>query len=159
MGELSEETKKRALRILERRDVSRKELIDKLTAKGETEEAAQAAADWLTRLGVIDDARYAGMIVRHYAAKGYGKSRIQNELYRHGIEKELWGEALEEYPDQEEVIDKLLRSKLKSTSPDRAELKKATDALLRRGFSWSEISAAKDRVLSGFDDEYYEESI
>ena len=50
----------------------------------------------------------------------------------------------------------LLCSKLKSTSPDRAELKKATDALLRRGFSWREISAAKERVLGHND--FFEES-
>ena len=39
----------------------------------------------------------------------------------------------------------------------RAELKKATDALLRRGFSWREINAAKNRILG--DNDYYEESI
>ena len=154
---LPEQAKARALRILERRDVSRKELTDKLTAKGESPEDAAAVADWLEDLGVINDARYAGMVVRHYAAKGYGKSRIQNELYRHGIGKELWEEALEQYPEQEETIDRLLRARLKHSDPDRAEIKKATDALLRRGFSWSEINAAKDRVLGSND--YYEESI
>ena len=154
---LPEQAKTRALRILERRDVSRKELIDKLTAKGESPEDAAAVADWLVELRVIDDARYAAMVVRHYAAKGYGKSRIQQELYRHGIEKALWDEAMEQYSGQEETIDRLLRARLKSTTPDRAELKKATDALLRRGFSWSEIHAAKDRVLG--DNEFYEESI
>ena len=154
---LPEQAKARALRILERRDVSRKELTDKLTAKGESPEDAAAVADWLEDLGVINDARYAGMVVRHYAAKGYGKSRIQNELYRHGIGKELWEEALEQYPEQEETIDRLLRARLKHPAPDRAEIKKATDALLRRGFSWSEINAAKDRVLGSND--YYEESI
>lgn len=155
--DLPEQAKARALRILERRDVSRKELIDKLTDKGETPEDAGTVADWLVGLGVIDDERYAAMVVRHYAAKGYGKSRIQQELYRHGIEKELWEDALEQLPDQEDTIDRLLRSRLKSTTPDRAELKKATDALLRRGFSWAEIHAAKDRVLG--DNEFYEESI
>ena len=154
---LPEQAKARALRILERRDVSRKELTDKLTAKGESPEDAAAVADWLEDLGVITDARYAGMVVRHYAAKGYGKSRIQNELYRHGIGKELWEEALEQYPEQEETIDRLLRARQKHPDPDRAEIKKATDALLRRGFSWSEINAAKDRVLGSND--YYEESI
>lgn len=153
---LSEETKKRALAILERRDVSRKELITKLTDKGVAPEEAAEAADWLAGLGVIDDARYAGMVVRHYMAKGYGKARIQNELYRHGLPKELWEEALEQYQAPEDTIDRLLRSKLKSDAPDRAELKKATDALLRRGFSWREINAAKDRVLVYND--YYEES-
>lgn len=154
---LSEETKQRALRILERRDVSRKELIKKLTDKGVSPEEAAEAADWLERLNVIDDARYAAMVVRHYMAKGYGKSRIQNELYRHGIEKDLWEEALEQYQEPEDTIDRLLRAKLKTDCPDRAELKKATDALLRRGFSWREIHAAKGRVLGQNDD--YEESI
>lgn len=153
---LSEETKQRALRILERRDVSRKELIRKLTDKGVPSEEASECASWLERLGVINDQRYAGMVVRHYMAKGYGKARIQNELYRHGLDKELWEEALEEYREPEETIDRLLCSKLKSTSPDRAELKKATDALLRRGFSWREISAAKERVLGHND--FFEES-
>jgi len=150
---LSEETKQRALRVLERRDVSRKELVTKLTDKGVSPEEAGEAADWLERLGVVDDARYAGIVVRHYMAKGYGKARIQNELYRHGIGKELWEEALSQYREPKETIDRLLRAKLKSAAPDRAELKKATDALLRRGFSWREISAAKDRVLGRRDDE------
>lgn len=153
---LSEETKKRALAVLERRDVSRKELVTKLTDKGISPAEASECADWLEGLGVIDDARYAGMVVRHYMAKGYGKARIQNELYRHGLPKELWDEALEQYRAPEETLDRLLRSKLKSDAPDRAELKKATDALLRRGFSWREINAAKDRVLGKND--YYEES-
>lgn len=153
---LSEETKQRTLRILERRDVSRRELIGKLTDKGVSPTEAAEAADWLESLGVIDDARYAGMVVRHYLSKGYGKARIQNELYRHGIEKDLWEDALDQYREPEETIDRLLRGKLKSDCPDRAELKRATDALLRRGFSWREINAAKDRVLGHND--YYEES-
>ncbi len=153
---LSEETKKRALAILERRDVSRKELVTKLTDKGVDPNEATECADWLEGLGVVDDARYAGMVVRHYMAKGYGKARIQNELFRHGLPKELWEEALEQYVSPEDTLDRLLRAKLKSDSPDRAELKKATDALLRRGFSWREINEAKDRVLGAND--YYEES-
>ena len=78
---LNEETKKRALKMLERRDVSEKELADRLIEKGEPQEDAQAVVAWLTRLGVVDDVRYAGLIVRHYAAKGYGQRRIREELY------------------------------------------------------------------------------
>ena len=95
------------------------------------------------------------MLVRHYAAKGYGTCRIKQELYRHGIHTDLWEEAMEELPpppSQDEIIDKLLRSKLRSSEPDQKEIKKATDALLRRGFSWSEISASKQRVLNDCED-------
>ena len=155
MSHLPESAKKRALRLLERRDYSRKELILKLTEKGEPLEDAEAVADRMTELGVISDERYSRMLVRHYAAKGYGTCRIKQELYRHGIHTDLWEEAMEELPpppSQDEIIDKLLRSKLRSSEPDQKEIKKATDALLRRGFSWSEISASKQRVLNDCED-------
>ena len=143
----------RALRLLERRDYSRKELILKLTEKGEPLADAEAVADRMIELGVINDERYSKMLVRHYAGKGYGLCRIKQELYRHGIHTDLWEEAMEELPSQEDIMDKLLRSKLKSSSPDQKEIKKATDALLRRGFSWSEVSACKQRVLEDFDNQ------
>ena len=148
MAELPESAKKRALRMLEQRDYSRKELILKLTQKGEPLEDAEAVADRMMELGVINDERYSRMLVRHYAGKGYGACRIKQELYRHGIHTDLWEEAMEEIPSQEEQMDKLFRSKLRSSNPDQAEIKKATDALLRRGFSWSEISECKNRVLN-----------
>ena len=153
MAQLPESAKKRALRLLERRDYSRKELILKLTEKGEPLADAEAVADRMIELGVINDERYSRMLVRHYASKGYGTCRIKQELYRHGIHTDLWEEAMEELPSQEEMMDKLLRSKLRSSNPDQKEIKKATDAMLRRGFSWSEVSACKQRVLEDFDNQ------
>ena len=41
---------------------------------------------WLVGLGYINDREYAGMVVRHYAAKGYGARRVRDELRRRGIE-------------------------------------------------------------------------
>ena len=151
---LPESAKARALRLLERRDYSEKELTLKLREKGETEEDTAAVVQRMVELGVIDDDRYSKMLVRHYAAKGYGACRIKQELYRHGIKTEQWEEAMEQLPSQEEIMDKLLRTKLKTEHPDRAQIKKATDALLRRGFSWSEIMACKARVLGDFYDDY-----
>ena len=150
MAQLPESAKKRALRLLEQRDYSRKELILKLTQKGEPLEDAEAVADRMIELGVVNDERYSRMLVRHYASKGYGVCRIKQELYRHGIHTDLWEEAMEELPSQEETLDKLFRKKL-SSNPDKAEIKKATDALLRRGFSWSEIYACRQRVLDEYD--------
>ena len=157
MAQLPESAKKRALRLLERRDYSRKELILKLTEKGEPLADAEAVADRMIELGVVNDERYSRMLVRHYASKGYGICRIKQELYRHGIHTDLWEEAMEELPSQEEIMDKLLRSKLRSSEPDQKEIKKATDALLRRGFSWSEVSACKQRVLEDFDNQDWTE--
>ena len=46
---------------------------------------------------------------------------------------------------EEPRIDALLRRKLKSDTPDRAELRKAADYLYRRGFGRDEIHAALAR--------------
>lgn len=134
--------RQRALRIIGARAMSVRELTDRLKEKGESPENAEDAAQWLLDMRLLDDAQYAAMCVRHYAAKGYGPGKIRNELYRRGIARELWDEALEELPEQDERIDALLRRKLKSDTPDRAELRKAADYLYRRGFGRDEIHAA-----------------
>lgn len=137
--------RQRALRIIGARAMSVRELTDRLKEKGESPENAEDAAQWLLDMRLLDDAQYAAMCVRHYAAKGYGPGKIRNELYRRGIARELWDEALEELPEQDERIDALLRRKLKSDTPDRTELCKAADYLYRRGFGRDEIHAALAR--------------
>ena len=144
--------KERALAMLDRRDYSRAELLKKLVEKGENETEAAAAVERLAELGFVDDARYAPIIVRHYAAKGYGPQRVRQELQRRGIPKDLWDEAMEQMPRQDDTVDRLLRSKLKSETPDRAELKKAQDFLLRKGYGWDEIKAALARYNSEIEE-------
>ena len=146
--------KDRALRIIGARPHSSQELYDKLVEKGESEENAAACVAWLMDAHLLDDADYAAMVVRHCAAKGYGKKRAQSELYRRKVPRELWDQALEAMPEPDETIDRLLRSRLRSAQPDRAELKKATDALLRRGYGWEEIRAAVSRYNSSIEEEY-----
>ncbi len=137
--------KERALRIIGARPFSKKELFDRLVEKGELPDNAEECIEWLTGLHYLDDAQYASMIVRHYAVKGYGIQKIKSELYRHGVPKALWDEAIEDMPETDDKAYELLRRKLKSDEPDRAELKKATDMLFRRGFTWDEIKAAVNR--------------
>lgn len=57
-----------------------------------------------------------------------------------GIPRELWDEALEGAADPSAAIEEFLRKKWRGTLPDDPrELKKASDALARRGYSWSDI--------------------
>ncbi len=147
---MNEEAKARALKILERRDVSRKMLFDKLTEKGVADADAEEVADWLCGLGVVNDERFAGLIVRHYAAKGYGERRIREELYRRGIDRELWDAALEELTGSDERLDRLLGAKLRGdASPEN--LQRTQNYLLRRGYSWEDVREATERYLSGKD--------
>ena len=145
--------KERALALLDRRDYSRAELLKKLLEKGEDEAEATAAVDRLEELGFVDDARYAPIVVRHYAAKGYGARRVQQELARRGIPKELWDEAMAQMPAQDDTIDRLLQSKLRG-EVDRAALKRASDFLLRKGYGWDEIKSALERYHANIEEDY-----
>ena len=141
--------KARAARIVGAANVSKKNLIKKLTRKGETEQDAADAAQWLEDLGAVNDREYAGLIVRSYAARGYGRERIKQKLYEKGVPRSMWDEALEKMPDIEEQIDKYIRSHLPDGGRDRQAVKKVSDALVRRGYTWNEVSASMSRVLGG----------
>lgn len=153
---MTEQVRLQAMKILERRDVSRKMLVDRLTEKGAAPEEAQEAADWLCSLGLLDDARYAGLVVRHYAGKGYGPRRIREELYRRGIPKPLWEPALEELPETADTALRLLRSRLRGGCAAQEDLRRAAAYLQRRGFSWEEIRTAVERYQTETEDNGYE---
>lgn len=138
--------KARALRIINARPMSREELRKRLIEKGETPENAEACADWLCRMGLINDAEYAGSVVRHYAAKGYGSARIKQELRHHGVPREMWDEAMLQMPEQDAYLERFIRARL-SEPGDRAQVKKVSDALFRRGYSLEQIKHA----LNEFD--------
>ena len=167
----------RAVGLLALRPMSRRELLDKLCApprpkrgkypyeKLDAEEApdpdllqvqreaareqAEMVADHLTDLGLLNDGEYACTVVRHYAAKGYGPRKIQDELYRRGVPRELWEDALADRETDEGQLDQLARQKLRGAEPTRENLKKVSDYLARRGYGWEEIAAALDRIREG----------
>ena len=141
-----------AARLASGRMMSRKELAERLGRKGIAPDTVVEAVDWLESLGAVDDAAYAGAVARHYAAGGYGPGRVRQELQKRGIPRELWDSALAQLPDSAAAIDKFLQSKLKGRTPDRATLKKLSDALLRRGFSWNDIRPALNRLGEEIDE-------
>ena len=92
----------KALDLIAARPLSRKELTDKLTARprdrekaAATAEEAAAAADWLEEMGYLDDADYARRVVEHYSARGCGPAKLRDELYRRGVPRDCWDDALE----------------------------------------------------------------
>ncbi len=138
--------KSKAIELLMRRPQSRRELERKLAEWDASAEEAEAICGRMEELGYLNEAEYAGRIVRHYAAKGFGERKLRDELYRRGIPRALWEEALAqiEEEDNAEAIDAFLEKKLKGSHEPR-DIKRASDALARRGFSWPEISDALRR--------------
>ena len=143
-------SKSRAIRILGSRNLSSREIGKRLVSKGESAEDAQETVKWLENIGAVNDAEYALQIVKHYCGKGYGAARIRDELFRRGIPGELWDEALSalDTPDGvdnvEEATNSFLEKKLRG-SDDKDDLRRAADALIRRGFSYEEAKAAVRR--------------
>lgn len=144
--------KEKALSLLSRKPQSRRELEHKLAEWGALEQECASICDRLEELGYLNDAAYAGMVARHYSAKGYGERKLRDEFYRRGIPRELWEEALEQGQDPAQAIDAFLAKKLSGREVDQQALKKASDALARRGYRWSDIREALRRYGAEMDD-------
>jgi len=134
------------------RALSKSELQKRLVKKGTDETEARAAADWLVDIGAVDDAAYAAAVVRDYGRRGYGPARVKEELRRRGVPRELWDEAMEELPDSAEILDALIQKKCRGELADPREIKRVSDGLLRRGFSWSQVRAALSRYAEIMED-------
>ena len=145
--------KEKAYRLLDRRAMSRKELVRKLTEKEVAQSDAEETVDFMAEIGLINDAHYAVTVVEHYGAKGYGQRRVEQELWRRGIAKDLWEQALESLQSGDDKLDRFIHSKLQGSVPDPREKKRVADGLARRGFSWDEISAGFTRYMESIEEE------
>ena len=145
--------RERAVALAAEKPLSRRELERKLAQWGAGEEECASVCARLEELGLLNDGEYARLVVRHYSAKGYGERKLRDELYRRGVPRELWEDALGDAADPAEAIDAFVAKKLKGAAvSDPKELKKVSDALARRGFSWSDISEALRRYGAQWED-------
>ena len=151
-GQMS--AKMRSVRIVAACNVSHRDLQQRLIRKGEDPEHARQAVAWMEEMHLVDDRQTARDLVQGCIRKGYGLSRAKQVLYEKQIPKELWQEALADYPDQGERIEEFLRSRLRDSDDPKA-LRKAVDALLRRGHSYSAVRRALDAL--GQDTEEFRE--
>ena len=94
---------------------------------------------------LVDDRRTAEQVVQRCIHKGYGLARAKQALYEKRIPKEYWDEALADYPDQTDSIVEYLRNKL-GDSKDPDQVRKAINALIRRGHSYGRIRSALNQL-------------
>ena len=151
-GQMS--AKMRAVRIVSASSVSRRDLEARLVRKGEDPQQAKEAVAWMEDLHLVDDRATAEQVVSSCISKGYGLMRAKQALYEKRIPKEYWDEALADYPDQTEKITAFLKSRL-DTNSDEKQVRRAVDALIRRGHSYGTIRRALDAL--SFDTEDFQE--
>ena len=151
-GQMS--AKMRAVRIVSAASVSRRDLEARLVRKGEDPQQAKEAVAWMEDLHLVDDRATAEQVVSSCISKGYVLARAKQALYEKRIPKEYWDEALADYPDQTGKITAFLKSRLDADS-DEKQVRRAVDALIRRGHSYGAIRRALDAL--SFDTEDFQE--
>ena len=143
-----EAAKEKALRLLDFRPRSKKEIERSLAKAGFAEEVVAETLKRLEDLGLIDDRRFARMWVNH--RKALGKTRIKWELRQKGVSNDVVEEALSRIDPETEYQSAVeaARSRWeKDRSPDeRTRRRRLASYLQRKGFGWDVINGVLNEL-------------
>lgn len=125
---------------------SRRELIHTLCDRGATRDHAEAAADFLTKRGYLNETEQAETLARSILRRNhYGKNRIRAYLCSHGYGAAAVNQALSGIsPDAwQEGCAILLQRKFTPWPVDQNEQRKAYAAMGRWGYTPEEVRAVR----------------
>ena len=147
----------KGLDFLSRRPYGTKELVKKLCEKGHEKEYAEKACERLLELGLLNDEEYARILANDLLErKNYSIKRIKQELGFRGISRDIIEntiDLLDNDPVPRIII--LIKKKYINKINDEKGRKRTVDALLRLGYSYSDIKSALNSITD-FEDEYYD---
>lgn len=148
----------RALNLLAFRARSSAELRRKLVEKGEPPALAEQAVAKLEALGLLNDEDYARQVARGRLLGGASKRRVQQELWRRGVTRDVADEAVADVVDDEEVVEEdsaaaVARRKAASLGKlDPPTRRRRLYAFLaRRGYDHAAIRSAMKAALDPGD--------
>jgi regulatory protein len=145
----------RALDMLEARSRGVIELRRLLIKKGEPVADVDAAVERLRASGVLDDANFAYQLTRSKAlGAGFSRRRIQQELAKRGVARDVSDAAIEQVFDAEGIeteasIERIARKKVRMLANVDAPTRKRRlySFLARRGYDSDDITRALRLVL------------
>lgn len=149
----TEEARLAALRLLDRRPLTRADLRRRLLDREHEPAAVEAALDRLEAVGLVDDAAYAAAFIRDGASlRGHGRVRLARDLRQRGVDPELVEATLDaEYPraDEHAVALELARARVGRLAGLELEAarRRLAGFLARRGLGSAAVYAALDEVL------------
>lgn len=152
MTEGKQKIMKTAFRLLSRRPHSRKELINKLTARGHSFSDASAMVKECERLGYINDELFAGDYLKELVARGQGEMKIKMKMWRKGLPKELIEDKLSEFSATSSATERastVLATKMTALNREadpRKRRDKAYRFLASRGFNSEAIRGAMEEL-------------
>jgi regulatory protein len=151
----------RALAMLAARPRAARDLERTLVRKGEPAEHVAAAVERLISSGLLDDAQFARQFIRaKISGAGLSRRRLQSELWRRGVARDVIDGALAEVIEEDEVDEdaqiaqvaaKKLRT-LRSADPTAAR-RRLYAFLARRGYDSSAIRRVMDSLPANGEDE------
>jgi regulatory protein len=136
------------LKMLARRDLSERQVRQRLVRKGHEQDAIDDAIAQLREEHAIDDARVAQTIARTAAnAKHRGKLRVRQEIERAGIGRDTAARAVDdvfETIDNDALIEASLNKRLRGrgTIADDREFQRLYRYLSAQGFEDDHIMKA-----------------
>ena len=141
------QAKEKALRLLEFRSHSEKELRDKLIRAGANSEDLPEIFDFLREYSFVNDAEYAKKLARDLQnLNKYGIRRIREELKSRGIfGEDLENAMLELSCEEEDQLFPLMERKL-SGNFDKKNIERAIRYFAYRGYGYDDIKSAIERV-------------
>lgn len=141
----------RAVVYLTARARSRREMEARLLRCGYRPATVDMVLYKLEREHLLDDGDFARQWVESRSGRTLGRRRIAQELRSKGISQTDAEAALAQVADEDESaacrrLAEKLAPRYRSDDPRRA-LQKLMEALVRRGFSWSDARAAAQKAL------------
>lgn len=132
--------------------------MSRLHSKGEIEtklnrkfskEASNYAANKCEEIGIVNDEDFARLYAEELLErKGMGISRVRLELKRKGISSDIISSTLEEIEvDEKQQIKDLLERKYFRRLSDEKGRKSTFNALVRLGYSYSDIKYALEEFI------------
>ena len=142
-----------ALRMLGGRELSRKQLCEKLERRYGANPDVGLVLDDLSKGGMQDDSRFCEMFVRSKISRGQGAIRIEYELKQAGISEALIAQHLT--TDDESWVDQALdvaRKKMGVKNLDFSTQQKLSRFLMQRGFGSDIVRKTIQELVRERDD-------
>jgi len=137
---------KYALNILNKKDYTLKEMVNKLHLKNFDEQSINETIQYLLGNNLLNDKRFVENFVYFRLKNGYGKKRIEYELKKKGIKEELIDKYVKA-ADETEAAKLAFKAKAEHMKNDKNKRAKLFAFLARRGFDYEIINTLLNKEV------------
>jgi SOS response regulatory protein OraA/RecX len=136
------------VRLLSRRSLTRREVVERLSARGHGADEVESAVDRLAAASAIDDRALARHWIGSQAvARGRGRTRALAELTARGVPESVassaWADAVEDGAiDEHASLSRAVRRRLGTAGTGEEGGWRVYNALLDEGFGREQVEAA-----------------